>query len=143
MYYYSPSQNIFIPDSLKQTYIDAGNFPDDGIEINDAIWQEFSANAPPQGKIREAGENGLPAWVDTPPLTTQELSDQAAHERSVKIAQANEYINSRQWPGKAAIGRLKETDLKQYGIWLDYLEALEVTDISNIKNINWPVMPSV
>ncbi len=31
-------------------------------------------------------------------------------------------MNSKQWPGKAAIGRLKGEELAQYNLWLDYLE---------------------
>lgn len=143
MYYYSPSQNIFIPESLKQNYIDAGTFFEDAIEVDDEIWSEFSASLPPEGKIRKAGKKGLPEWVNIPPLTEQELAEQAAHDKSVKISQANQYINSRQWPGKAAIGRLKDAELKQYTLWLDYLEALELTNTSAATTIDWPVMPQV
>ncbi|HHV2514511.1 tail fiber assembly protein [Escherichia coli] len=56
---------------------------------------------------------------------------------------ANEYINSKQWPGKAAIGRLKGEELAQYNLWLDYLDALEVTDISSAPDIEWPTPPAV
>lgn len=57
-------------------------------------------------------------------------------ERDTLIATANSHINSRQWPGKAAIGRLKGEELKQYNLWLDYLDALDVSDGNP-----WPQRP--
>lgn len=64
---------------------------------------------PPQGKIRVAGENGFPTWAEIPPPSHEELIEQAESERQLLINHANEYMNSRQWHGKAAIGRLKGT----------------------------------
>ncbi|STP21007.1 tail fiber assembly protein [Escherichia coli] len=52
------------------------------------------------------------------------------------INQVNEYINSKQWPGKAAIGRLKGEELAQYNLWLDYLDALELVDTSGRQILN-------
>ena len=36
---------------------------------------------------------------------------------------------------KAAIGRLKGEELVQYNLWLDYLDALELVDISSAPDI--------
>ncbi|HCU2349132.1 TPA: tail fiber assembly protein, partial [Escherichia coli] len=53
----------------------------------------------------------------------------------------NNYMNSKQWPGKAAIGRLKDDELEQYNLWLDYLDALEMVDTSGAPDIQWPEEP--
>ncbi|WZX60077.1 DUF4376 domain-containing protein [Salmonella enterica subsp. diarizonae serovar 58:r:z53] len=66
MYHYSPSQNTFYPEDLKQAYIDAGSFPDDTVDVSDDVWLEFAGNHPPEGKQRAAGKNGLPCWLDIP-----------------------------------------------------------------------------
>ncbi|EDX0374345.1 DUF4376 domain-containing protein [Salmonella enterica] len=66
MYHYSPTQNTFYPDELKQVYIDAGTFPDDTVEVSDDVWMEFAGNHPPEGKQRAAGHDNLPCWVDIP-----------------------------------------------------------------------------
>ncbi|HAG2136739.1 TPA: DUF4376 domain-containing protein [Salmonella enterica] len=66
MYHYSPTQNTFYPDELKQVYIDAGTFPDDTVEVSDDVWLEFAGNHPPEGKQRAAGHDNLPCWVDIP-----------------------------------------------------------------------------
>ncbi|WP_032309882.1 tail fiber assembly protein, partial [Escherichia coli] len=64
-------------------------------------------------------------------------------ERQLLINQANEYMNSKQWPGKAAIGRLKDDELAQYNLWLDYLDALVLVDTSGAPDIEWPTPPAV
>ncbi|ECK8872642.1 DUF4376 domain-containing protein [Salmonella enterica subsp. enterica] len=66
MYHYSPTQNTFYPDELKQVYIDAGTFPADTVEVSDDVWLEFAGNHPPEGKQRAAGSDNLPCWVDIP-----------------------------------------------------------------------------
>lgn len=52
-------------------------------------------------------------------------------------------MNSKQWAGKAAIGRLKGEELAQYNLWLDYLDALELVDTSGAPDIEWPTPPAV
>ncbi|KAA1048897.1 tail fiber assembly protein [Pseudocitrobacter sp. 73] len=66
----------------------------------------------------------------------------AEAEKQSRIDQANDYMNSKQWPGKAALGRLKDTEKEQYNLWLDYLDALEAVDISSAPDINWPTPPT-
>lgn len=65
----------------------------------------------------------------------------ADNEKSRLIQEANDYINSKQWPGKATMGRLKDTEKAQYNAWLDYLDALAVVDTSNTVDIHWPEPP--
>ena len=73
----------------------------------------------------------------------EELIEITESERQLLINQANEYMNSKQWPGKAAIGRLKGEELAQYNLWLDYLDALELVDTSGAPDIEWPTPPAV
>jgi len=64
-------------------------------------------------------------------------------EKKARIDAANDYMNDRQWPGKAALGRLKDEEKAQYILWLDYLDALEAVDTSSAPDINWPDSPEV
>ncbi len=79
--------------------------------------------------------------VHIPPPTHDEQVADAEAEKQSRIEQANAYMNSKQWPGKAAIGRLKGDDLVQYNLWLDYLDALEAVDTSTAPDITWPTPP--
>ncbi|EMF4471083.1 DUF4376 domain-containing protein [Salmonella enterica] len=80
MYHYSPTQNTFYPDELKQVYIDAGTFPDDTVEVSDDVWLEFAGNHPPEGKQRAAGHDNLPCWVDIPLPDIEDASKQKHDE---------------------------------------------------------------
>ncbi|HHJ1295152.1 TPA: tail fiber assembly protein, partial [Escherichia coli] len=68
---------------------------------------------------------------------------EAERKKQALINRVNEYINSKQWPGKAAIGRLKGEELAQYNLWLDYLDALELVDTASAPDIEWPTPPAV
>ncbi|EJB1248285.1 tail fiber assembly protein [Salmonella enterica] len=76
-----------------------------------------------------------------PPPTHEELIQAAEFEREYRIDSANEFMNNKQWPGKAAIGRLKDSELMKYNLWLDYLDALEAVDTSSAPDIKWPTPP--
>ena len=80
-------------------------------------------------------------WVTD--ADVQHAADVAAAdtEKNSRIDQTNDYINSKQWPGKAALGRLKDSEKVQYNMWLDYLDALEAVDTSSAPDINWPESP--
>lgn len=140
-YIYSPSLNLFYDADLEETYKKANSWPDDGLNVTEEIFLIFTGSAP-EGKIRICGEDNLPAWGDIPPPTHDELVSTAEADKQSLIEQANTYINSNQWPGKAAIGRLKDDELAQYNVWLDYLDALEVVDTSTAPDIDWPISPS-
>lgn len=138
-YSFSPSQLAFYANALKETYYQpAGQWPDDALAVSDSVTTEFTAQ-PPAGK-RLSSEDGLPAWEDIPPPTHEQSIAAADAERQRLIDTANDYMNGRQWPGKAAIGRLKGDELGQYHLWLDYLDALEALDISGAPVISWPKM---
>lgn len=83
----------------------------------------------------------MPCWLDIPAPSQDELVTHAESMRQQRIDEANVYINSRQWPGKAAIGRLRGEELAQYNLWLDYLDALEATEITAAPDIRWPEPP--
>ena len=136
---FSALNNAFYPLELQSRYVEAGSWPEDGIEVNDEIFKEFTGE-PPVGKVRGV-KDGFPCWIDVPPPTRDELIAAAVLEKQVRTGQTNDYINDKQWPGKAAIGRLKGDELAQYNLWLDYLDALEAVDTTSAPDINWPVAP--
>ncbi|HFI4442651.1 tail fiber assembly protein [Escherichia coli] len=141
-YVYSPSDNSFYAVSLRSLYEQQNTWPSDAVNVSNEMSFEFMAE-PPDGKIRTAGDDGLPAWGDIPPPTHDELIAQAESEKQSRIAQANEYMNGKQWPGKAAMGRLSDAEKSQYNAWLDYLDALEAIDTSSAPDVSWPAQPAM
>ena len=136
--------NLAYPYELQSLYVEKGEWPEEkGVDIDEVIFREYFYDTPPEGKYRCVGEDGLPAWADIPPPTREEQIASAETKKQQLINQANEYMNSRQWVGKAAIGRLKGEELAQYNLWLDYLDALELVDTSGAPDIEWPTPPAV
>ncbi|WP_163219987.1 tail fiber assembly protein [Citrobacter freundii] len=136
---FSPSEAKFFASAWKQDYINGGVWPNDAESISDDLYHKFSCTPPPGKCVITV--NNLPAWGDLPPPTSEELIDMAFSEKAGRIMEANAYMNSKQWPGKAAIGRLKGEGLTQYNLWLDYLDALEAVDTSSAPDIEWPTPP--
>ena len=136
--------NLAYPYELQSLYVEKGEWPEEkGVDIDEVIFREYFYDTPPEGKYRCVGEDGLPEWADIPPPTREEQIASAETKKQQLINQANDYMNSRQWAGKAAIGRLKGEELAQYNLWLDYLDALELVDTSGAPDIEWPTPPAV
>ncbi|EJE0175504.1 tail fiber assembly protein [Escherichia coli] len=112
------------------------------VELPDDHWF-FTYERIPEGKMLDVSDTGEPILIDVPQPTHEELVAFADAEKQERIDLANEYMNSKQWAGKAAIGRLKGEELAQYNLWLDYLDALELVDTSGAPDIEWPTPPAV
>lgn len=140
--YFVPSQITFIPQEWAHdgTY-PAEKWPNDAVLLTEEETAEYWLVVPPDSK-KLGVINNRPAWVDIPPPTQEELIAIAELEKQRRIKAANDYMNSKQWPGKAAIGRLKGDELVQYNQWLDYLDALEVVNTSTVPDIEWPTKPA-
>lgn len=132
MYHYSPTQNTFYPDELKQVYIDAGTFPDDTVEVSDDVWLEFAGNHPPEGKQRAAGHDNLPCWVDIPLPDIEDARSRKHDEINAwrNVQENANYVfqfNDHKWDyGKATQERLslsvqmaKQNKLPAGFIWTD------------------------
>ena len=138
-YLYSAETNAFYPLVKKSDYEAVGMWPEKGVEIDEDLFVLFQS--PPLGKIRVGGADGMPVWADIPPLTQEEIIAKAIAIKNFRISEANSYINERQWPGKAVLGRLSDDEKRQYGQWLDYLDELEAVNASAVNDIIWPSQP--
>ncbi|HHP2613062.1 TPA: tail fiber assembly protein [Enterobacter roggenkampii] len=139
-YIYSAKNNAFYPVNMMADYVAAGSWPDDGKEVTTDCFLEFTSVAHAD-KYRVAGDDGLPAWEQVPAPTQEQLVAIANAEKMRLIGLANANINVKQWPGKAAIGRLKGDELAQYNLWLDYLDELDAVDTSKGLDASWPLPP--
>ncbi|EET0591742.1 tail assembly chaperone [Escherichia coli] len=138
-YLYDAKTSLFYPLALEVSYRAAGLWPEKGVEVDESVFSEF--RDPPPGKIRAADKKGRPCWAEAPAPSQAQLIAIANGTKDGLIAEANAIMNNRQWPGKAALGRLKENEIKSYSLWLDYLDALTDVDTATAPDIVWPVKP--
>ncbi|KFC08335.1 phage tail fiber assembly protein [Trabulsiella guamensis ATCC 49490] len=134
---YSPATNGFYPEEIDY----GDSLPGDVIEITDALYGELLTGQD-NGKVITPNGRDLPYLSDRPEPTHDELISMANVEKQRRIDQANAYMYGKQWPGKAAIGRLAGDELAQYNLWLDYLDELEAIDTSAAPDITWPSQPA-
>ncbi len=122
-----------------------------GIVDNIVVWDGENDWRPSEGEVVPISGSASIGWSYSngtfthppePEKTHEELVEEANAKKNSLIVSANEFMNSKQWPGKAAIGRLKGDELAQYNAWLDYLDALEVVDTSTAPDIAWPTPPA-
>ncbi|NGF04051.1 tail fiber assembly protein [Citrobacter freundii] len=134
-YIYSACSNAFFPKALQSSYESTGMWPDDGIDVSDVIFAEFTTPHP--GKMRVVGRDGLPAWGDTPPPTAEELTEVATRKIAALRAEADTIIA----PLKDALdgGYIDESDKLKLTDWQKYRYAL--TKVDPAKPV-WPERPA-
>ncbi|MBD2819868.1 tail fiber assembly protein [Xenorhabdus sp. 42] len=137
-YVYSAKYNAFHPVEMKQHYLDAGTWPDDGIEVSEAIYFEFLTPSP--GKQRIAGIDGLPTWADIPPLTPEQLQRLAESEKQDRISQATNAIFPLQYAVDLNMATTEEQALLTE--WKKYCVLLNRVDCSAPPDIDWPKAPA-
>lgn len=138
MYYYSPSTDAFIYESLIEEYSKAGTLPGDLTEVNDGIYQQFAAENPPEGK-RRGSMNGMPAWIDIPPPTKAEFIATAEAEKAFRLEKIVEKTDI--WRTQLELGMLKDSDKESLVKWMGYAQTLQDLDLSTAPDIEWPSIP--
>ena len=142
----------------KQAFYDENTdvIPDDAVVITDEQHLSLISGMNDGERRVYIGNNGELTLSDSKPskwhtwdsdtnewvISTDAQIKLADDEKSRLTQGANDYINSKQWPGKAAMGRLKDTEKAQYNLWLDYLDELEAVDTSTAPDIIWPEAPA-
>lgn len=139
MYKYSPSKNVFYPESKLANYEAAGNLPDDLIDVSDDVFREFTAT-PAAGKVRVAGEDGLPSWGDIPPPTHEELIATAEQVRQQLLAHADVVMID--WRTELMLGIISDANRAKLAAWLAYKNEVKSTNVGiDPEHVNWPALP--
>ncbi|RBQ35504.1 phage tail protein [Rahnella aquatilis] len=139
LYVYSPLTNGFYPRELREVYDDAGSWPDDGIAVSDVVYREYQTLPPPEGKVRVAGNDGLPAWADISAPSVAELKAEATATLSALMAKANAAIAPLQ--DAVDIDDVTEAERTSLTAWKKYRIALNRLDLSAAPDIAWPAYP--
>lgn len=135
---YSPSTDGMYPLSMKDDYILAGSWPQDGVEISQETYDEFNAN-PPEGKKRALVGKKI-KWVDLPPKPAQQINEESLATKNMLLYEAGQRIAI--WQTKLLMGRkLSNDDEKSLNEWLDYIDLVSGVDTESGREPTWPPAP--
>lgn len=126
-YAYSAATNAFYPVALKSDYVMASSWPEDALEVDSSVYHEFAIGEPPEGKIRIAGDDGLPAWGDKPTPSKNVVLLQRSQTLKQLIQVAVAQISILQ--AGIDCGRSLDGDADALTAWQGYLcDLRELTD---------------
>ncbi|MEM8257738.1 tail fiber assembly protein [Morganella morganii] len=138
MYRFDSVKCVFYSHGLKEEYLKAGNWPENGVDISD---EERAGFMQKLGFFVGADKEGNPVWIPEPPPTKEQLIEQAEEQKQSLIAEVN--TETQMLQTKLALGRIKDDEKARLNAWLDYLDELEAVDVSTAPDIIWPVKPGV
>lgn len=137
-HFFTAKELGFYDGDIKRAYDSAGTWPSDATEITDADHALYSGQ-PPQGKVL-GSDNGLPAWVDAPPLTQEEQVLLAESKRTDCRSQADGAIAPLQDAVDLDMATADEGESLK--AWKKYRVLLSRIDTSTAPDIDWPVPPA-
>ena len=135
-FHYSPTRNAFYSEINHEQYVNADTWPDDAVAVNESVYMEFALADAPEGQMRVAGADGLPAWGDIPSPSKEEMIAQAGAEKSRLRAIADSEIAWRQDAVDAEIATEVETE--SLAKWRQYRVLLMRV---NTTKPDWPPLP--
>ncbi|EEW1448752.1 tail fiber assembly protein [Escherichia coli] len=131
--------NLLLSYVLKAEYEAAGMWPENGIDVSDEISAEFTGQ-PPEGKTIGVGADGMPAWVDIPPPTREELISAAEQVRQQLLAHADAVMLD--WRTELMLGEISDVNRAKLSAWLAYKNEVKSADVTtDPEHANWPVPP--
>lgn len=129
----------FYPEALKEVYISAGSWPENGADVDDETMAIYTGVAP-EGKTLGADKNGNPAWIDIPPLSAEQQIIQAELHKQFLLDEATQRITI--WQTKLLMGRkLTDDESSSLNAWMDYIDEVSKTKTATAPDIEWPVSP--
>ncbi|EPC8046418.1 tail fiber assembly protein [Yersinia enterocolitica] len=139
---FSPVLATFIPDNMAVDGSYSPDITDNLIAVSNEELSMYWRQEPPTGKMLGVVD-GRPAWVDLPPLTTEQLAEikainvtQAKIDKSKLISDASNKIETLK--DRIEAGQDKAAELK---LWKLYRIALDDIDVSTAPDVEWPVAP--
>lgn len=135
-YTFSASTLSFYDNFSTDAYIASGTWPDDGKEVSDEVFVKYNQPAP-EGKVL-GSKGGIPAWVDAPTPTEDEIRSANAGLRDNLIADAKNAMFLNQT--KLLLGKATAAEKQSLAEWVSYTDAVISADLSNPK---WPEAPAL
>ncbi|MFB4893347.1 tail fiber assembly protein [Enterobacter hormaechei subsp. hoffmannii] len=134
------SNNGFYPLSMRDVYLKAGSWPENGVEVDSDIFEEFTGT-PPEGKYRGQNEKGEPIWIDIPPPTLDELKASFESLRQQLLSEAD--VVTADWRTELALDDISDSDREKLSSWMKYKRQVKALsyDETLSSDFVWPEKP--
>ncbi|HBV7788732.1 tail fiber assembly protein [Escherichia coli] len=136
-YIFSAERNLFYPYELKKQYEQSGDWPEKYIEVEDDVFREFISYK--EGKVRVAGDDGMPAWADTPPPSYKEMVALAEQKKQELLDHGLK--TTAIWRAELQLGVISDADKEQLMEWVTWYKSVQDVDTKEAPNIVWAEMP--
>lgn len=134
-YKYSIKTKGFYPVENLEIYELAGVLPDDLQDISAENYKEYFN--PPEGFYGVFDESG-PRLEKIPEPDYKALAE---NDKQTLVDQATQAITV--WQTKLLMGRkLSDKESASLNAWMDYIDVLNDTDLSDAPDVQWPARPS-
>lgn len=131
----------FYPEALKEVYISAGSWPENGVDVDDETMAIYTGVAP-KGKTLGADKDGNPTWLDIPPPSHEEFIRIAENEQKKLLAHADAVMLD--WRTELMLGEISDANKAKLSAWMAYKKEVRVVDVTTDPgHFNWPVPPEV
>lgn len=135
MYKFSAKKNSFYPYELIELY---GNLPSDLVSVDEKTFNKYACEQPPAGKTLGATASGLPAWVDIPKPSNDEVIAINKIKKESLLSSVMESIKPLQYAVDLGISTNEEREridiLKKYAVDISRVDADKVSP-------SWPKNP--
>lgn len=138
--YFSPTTLGFYPEHWKSdgSFTDE-SWPSDAVLITEdesiTYWKQSAPEAKQLGVV-----DGRPAWVDMPPLSSEQEKALADQQKALLLNAATAKIVI--WQTKLLMGRkLADNETAQLNNWIDYIDSVTAIDTATAPDISWPALP--
>ncbi|WP_312329830.1 tail fiber assembly protein [Atlantibacter hermannii] len=138
-FYYSAKTNGAYAASEFDQFMITDSWPNDAILMTPEIFHEFFIALPPQGKMRSAGNNGLPEWVDVPTLSREQIVQQTEQKKKWLIDEAMRSISVIQLKLRAERA-LSESEKAMLNAVINYIDDVNAISAESTE-IHWPEPP--
>lgn len=139
-YYFDGTEKVFFPVSNKQSYIEAGMWPETGVKVSADVYYTYGGT-PPEGKVLSADEKGNPVWDNAPKPTKEELIQAAEYERQRLLKLADTTMLD--WRTELMLGEISDDSRTKLSEWLSYKNKVKSIDVtSDPEHVDWPASPA-
>ncbi|ENU1228406.1 tail fiber assembly protein [Providencia rettgeri] len=137
MYRFNADDNSFYSHELKDYYINAGVWPENGVDIDDDVRNGYLIKK--EGFVVGSDKNGHPKWVKAAPKSKEQYIAEAEMQKQLCAEEAEKNITILE--RKVRLNMATEADKNSLTAWEIYSIKIADIDTSQAPDVTYPPKP--